>query len=240
MLAVSSLPLRDVYKDLDALYNAILATAFDEPGLAQPDRDEMELVLRTILCAQEPLTVATIATILKLDGEDLVYAALRPLLSIVQVSETSGLVTTLHASFSDFMFDEHRSGKSFCDRARHHGLLAQLCFDVMKTPDPPFNICKLESSFLFDKDVSNLEEKINTSLSTALFYACQHWGAHMRAAEASPKLVNELHAFLSVRLLLWTEVLNLKRCLQIGAGSLSLVQRWAKVRVWQMKPSMDL
>ncbi|ELU37287.1 hypothetical protein AG1IA_08683 [Rhizoctonia solani AG-1 IA] len=42
------------------------------------------------------------------------------------------MITTLHASFPDYMFDTARSTKFYCDEAKHSQLLAERCFEVMK------------------------------------------------------------------------------------------------------------
>jgi hypothetical protein len=232
MLAMSNSPSSKSHKDIDFLYATILAAAFDNDDLEDFDREEMELVLRTVLCAQEPLAAPVIAGLLKLDSEDSVHAALRSLLSVLNFSETTGIVTTLHASFPDYMFDRRRSERFHCDAQSHNGILAQLCFDMMKTPNPPFNICGLESSYLFDKDVPNLDEKVDNNISKELYYACRYWGTHFELSKTSEDLVCALYDFLSVRLLLWMEVLNLKQSIHAGAGILYRIQTWSQVCIW--------
>jgi hypothetical protein len=217
------------HRDIDALYTTILAAAFDNLELDDSDRDEMRLVLETVLCAREPLLVSVIAGVLKLDDEDSVRSALRPLLSVLHISEPTGLVTTLHGSFPDYMMDEQRSGKFYCDMQRCNARFAQLCFDTLKIPDPPFNICGLESSYMFDKDVPDLTERVNKAIPKELFYACRYWGAHLELAEASPLLIGELHDFLSVRFLFWMEILNLKQCIHTAPRLLLRIHAWSQV-----------
>jgi WD40 repeat protein len=229
MLAVSQSSANDINKGIDALYTAVLRAAWDDPGLSQFDKDEMEIVLRTVLCAQEPMTVAMLAGLLGLDSEGSVQAALRSLLSVLCIAGTNGLVTTLHASFPDYMLDEKRSVSFYCDKKLHNGLLAQKCFDTMKIPDPPFNICGLESSYIFDRDVPNLQKRVESAISKELLYACRYWGAHLELTEALQYLVDELIDFLSVRLLLWMEVMNLKQYMNLGARMLSRVHTWSQV-----------
>jgi hypothetical protein len=216
------------HKAIDELYSAILKAALDNEELQDQEREEMKVALYTAVCAQEPLTAIIIASLLNVD-ETSVHASLRPLLSVLHVSETSGLVTTLHASFPDYLFDEQRSEKYFCDRRQSNGHIAQQCFHTMRIPDPPFNICNLSSSYLFDKAIPDLDLRIEASISAVFFYACRYWGAHLELSEASQVLEAALYEFLSTRLLLWMEVLNLKQCLDMGARYLPLVQRWTQV-----------
>ncbi|KDN33909.1 hypothetical protein RSAG8_13001, partial [Rhizoctonia solani AG-8 WAC10335] len=68
-------------------------------------------------------------------------------------------VTTLHASFPDYLTDPKRSGNSdwHCDAAAHNHLLAERCFECIRDTKPQFNICQLESSFLNDEEVEGLD-----------------------------------------------------------------------------------
>ncbi|KAF8593878.1 WD40 repeat-like protein, partial [Ceratobasidium sp. AG-I] len=52
------------------------------------------------------------------------------------------------------------------------------------------------------------------------------WGSHLVLAERSPNLLDALYNFLSLRLLLWIEIMNLKRCISTGVGVLRRVQTW--------------
>lgn len=215
--------------DIDTLYSAILSAAFDVADLEDSEKEEMSLVLNTVLCAQEPLSVSAITGLLKLNSERLLRAALRPLLSVLHISDETGLVTTLHASFPDYVFDQRRSHIFHCDAKQHDTKLALLCFDMIKTPDPPFNICRLESSYVFDKDVPDLDKRVDKAISTELFYACLYWGDHLERSKISQNLIDELYGFLSVRLLIWMEILNLKRRIHTGSRFLYSIQTWCQV-----------
>ncbi|KAG9118646.1 hypothetical protein FRC07_006737, partial [Ceratobasidium sp. 392] len=68
-------------KDVDNLYTAILQAAFNEGALEESEKAEMREMLCHVVCAQEPLSVGTMADLLGLDDVDTVQAALRPLLS---------------------------------------------------------------------------------------------------------------------------------------------------------------
>lgn len=231
VLAGSNSRSQSSHKDIDGLYTTILAAAFDDQDQDTIDRQEMKLVLDTIICAQEPLEVRGIAGLLKLEDEGAVRSALRSLLSVLHFSESTGVVTTLHASFPDYMLNKDRSNKFHCDAQEHNQRLAQLCFDMMKTPDPPFNICSLDSSYLFDKDVPGLEEIIRKTISPELFYACQYWPTHLMLSNAPVNLAGEIYEFQSTRLLLWMEIMNLKQAIHAGAAALYRVYTFYQVGV---------
>lgn len=94
-------------KEIDALYSVVLASAFGKLDFNDSDHDRTRLVLRTVICAREPLTVNSIVGLLQLGDGGWAREALEPLWSVLYVSEsgTESLVTTLHASFPVYMLD---------------------------------------------------------------------------------------------------------------------------------------
>jgi hypothetical protein len=211
------------YKELDELYTSILAAAFD-PELEEEEMRVLEIVLWTAVSVKEPMTPETLASFLNLDKEN-VEIALDPLRSVLNVPEGGGLVSVLHASFPDYMVDQVRARNFYCDSNRHGEFLANRCFDVMKT-QLRFNICKLESSFVFDNDVVDLEERIKSFVSAALSYSCRYWGEHLREGGATKAVHRKLVDFLAYRLLFWMEVLNLEQHMASGGEILRQVRNW--------------
>ncbi|KAG9090348.1 hypothetical protein FS749_000620 [Ceratobasidium sp. UAMH 11750] len=217
-------------EDVDALYTTILKATFDDNGLEDSERAEIRVILHTIICAQEPLSLAVISGLLGLDGASSVRTALRPLSSVLNTSaiNDSEFVTTLHESFPNYLLNQRRSRQFFCDASQHNEEMALMCFNQIKAPNPPINICKLESSYVFDRDVPYLWKRINEAISAELFYACRYWNAHLELSSPSESLINALSEFLSVRLLLWMEVMNLMRHLHHGAKALDGISSWCE------------
>ncbi|KAG9122837.1 hypothetical protein FRC07_000607, partial [Ceratobasidium sp. 392] len=217
--------------DINELYRLILNQAINNPRLVTREKEEMVLVLRTVICAQEPMTAGTLSAILGLGGEISVNVAVNPLRSVLNIQQADEGISTLHKSFSDYLFDPNRASEFYCDAAKHNQFIAQQCFKLIKTPNPPFNICRLASSFLFDKNVPHLSKAIGQHISGGLLYACRYWGAHLELAEDSQHLLGDAYGILSKRLLLWMEVLNLTGYLEPGGVNLlSRVTEMIKVR----------
>jgi hypothetical protein len=219
------------HAEIDALYVAVLKSALDDEELEDEDVEEVRLVLQTVLCVQEPVSVEVIAVLAGLDDSERALSALQPLRSVLHLSESSGLVATLHASFPDFMFDKERSGAFYCDVAEHSQLLSRQCFKTMKER-LRFNICGLESSFMPDRRVNGLKERIDKEISPALSYICQYWGDHLQLSTTSDELKTMLSQFLSIRLLFWMEVMNLKGVMGVGAEVLLKAKLWLQVSVY--------
>ncbi|KAG9077045.1 hypothetical protein FRC06_009127, partial [Ceratobasidium sp. 370] len=184
------------------------------------------LVLRTALCTREPVTLNTVAGLLKLDFDHLAHTVLHPLLPVLHVSNAGEMEIAMYDSFASYLLDPQRSGKFCCDIQRDNALLAQLCFAAVGAANPSFNVCNLGSSYLLDREVAGVDERANESISEAMWYASRHWATHLKLAGPSEELLTCLQNFLSRRLLLWMEVMNLKHHISGAVELLRGVHTW--------------
>ncbi|KAG8733014.1 hypothetical protein FRC11_009288 [Ceratobasidium sp. 423] len=210
---------------IDALYTAVLKSALSEYEMGVGETEDMWAVLRTVLSSQEPISIETVATLAGIDDQKRVEYALHPLRSVLHQSEETGLVSTLHASFPDFMFSSERSGSYHCDVVEHSRLLAQRCFLVMKER-LRFNICDLMTSFLPDVKVEDLKVRVEKKISPTLAYACRYWASHLASAPRSDILEIMLDEFLSRNFLFWMEVLSLRQELTMGVETFLKAKQW--------------
>ncbi|CAE6447215.1 unnamed protein product [Rhizoctonia solani] len=187
------------HAEIDALYKAILESALQEANMEEHEADDVNTVLQTVLFAQEPIGIETISVLGGLDDPERVLYALQPSRSVIHQSEETGLVSTLHASFPDFLLSSKRSGAFFCDVVQYSQPLAQRCFSAMKS-QLRFNICILDSSFLSDDEVEDIESRIKLKITPTLAY----------------------------RLLFWMEVLNLLKMINTGIDILHKTNTWIK------------
>ncbi|KAF8671524.1 WD40 repeat-like protein [Rhizoctonia solani] len=220
-------------EDIDGLYTVILKAAFDDTKLEEEELNDMSLVLNTVICAKQPLTINALAGILKLEDVGQAHAALRPLWSVLHIVQSTMIVTTLHASFPDYLLDSTRSGgwKWHCNPIIHNHILARRCFEYIRDSEPQFNICELESSCLIDEEVPDLDVRIQEAIPIELYYACRYWPDHTESSQShsASALVPLLEQFMERNLLLWMEVLNLKRGMDVGPGQLVVAKQWSIV-----------
>ncbi|KAG8740895.1 hypothetical protein FRC10_003783 [Ceratobasidium sp. 414] len=214
------------YNSIDTLYSTILSAAISRNELEPSDVETMKRVLYTVICAKEPMVIETLAGVLDIPV-DVVLRVVDPLKSVLHVSERGRPVSTLHASFPDYMLNRERSKEYFCNTSTHHQLLALRCFDVMKKL-LRFNICNLESSYVLDADVPDLPARIDDAVPLHLLYACCHWADHLCGAGTEEGLIASSGDFLSNRVLFWLEVLNLKKCVRAGILMLAEVRKWSQ------------
>ncbi|CAE6422900.1 unnamed protein product, partial [Rhizoctonia solani] len=214
-----------VTEEIDQLYTTILEASLGDE-LGEAERDNMRQVLFTVICAREPLTVTGISNLLGINDVNRVRDALQPLWSVLDVLEANDSVTTIHASFLDFMFDSTRSRGYHCDSGDHNYKLAGWCLKRIKETQPQFNICGLESSYLPDRKAPEIKERASRAISLELLYACRYWADHVDAGKCAPVLAESLQDFLSTRLLLWMEVLNLTKQMKTGTECMTLMVKW--------------
>lgn len=140
----------------------------------------------------------------------------------------------LRPSFYDFLTDHSRSHDFFADVSLIQTDLAFASLGVMEC-GLRFNICALESSYLSNSAVSDLQERVEKYIPAELSYSCRSWGTHVQAASFVPTLVEKVKAFFSgERLLFWLEALALMKDLDGSAASLSSISDWLKDHVEYM------
>lgn len=223
ILSVSGEDDNNPYKDIDNLYTIILKAAISDPELSGWEREDIQQVLNTTICAREPLTIAALSGLLGLHDVGRVHAALRPLWSVLHVVEASGLVTTLHVSFPDYMFDSSRSKEFYCDLVAHNHTLAYCCFDFIRRARPHLDTSMLDRTFI------DLNATIRDAISSGLSYACRYWATHLQHVRRSPDIIERLEIFLSELLLLWMKVMDIEKRGHDRQEMLWQTERWCIV-----------
>ncbi|KAF8695737.1 WD40 repeat-like protein, partial [Rhizoctonia solani] len=215
---------------IDELYKTILDTAFNRSRASQGNKRRMRMVLETAVCAIEPMTKIAMAKILNLDGDTQVDRLLLPFRSVLNVAQKTGLVTTLHASFPDFMLSQDRSGQYHCRSRSRHATIAEACLRLIDGAEPKFNICALPSSFLLDDQVKDLAHRVTQSISPGLVYACRYWTTHLSLGEHTSSITGLVDCFFQSRLLLWMEVMNLTKNIRYATSIIQSAEKWCTER----------
>ncbi|KAG8704636.1 hypothetical protein FRC08_002124, partial [Ceratobasidium sp. 394] len=207
--------------DIDDLYTtAIKASVRDDSA------DNMEYMLKclgavVVTATRAPLSAANLAMLLQRQvAPGVVERVLGSLSSVLYVDAKLGNVVRIsHPSFMDYITTPSRSQSLYVDLKQHNTLLARCCFQVMAS-NLRFNICGLESSAVFNRDVPDLDTRVRDTIRPHLSYSCLYWSNH--AAEAgSDTLDDPLRSFLSgPKLMYWLEVLSLLRKLGVAPACL--------------------
>ena len=194
---------------LDSMYKLTLQTVFP---LGQDKRsirlDRFRSVMEQILGTVEPLPFASLSSmrhhfidegLRRID----INVILKPMGALPSgTTDSSVVIRPLHASFSDFLTDENRSGEFFIDLSHIHKELAGASLGVMQQ-GLQFNICQLSTSYLPNSEVSDLGERIKKYISLELSYACRFWTDHLQHAQFDLALAETIQAFFNHEQLLF-------------------------------------
>ena len=210
---------------LDTLYSQILDEAFRDFSPNEKGWEVRLSILHTFLCTAEWTSTSVVADLLfTSDYTDVAEKLLSDLHAVLY--RQHGRVLAYHKSFSDFIFNQDRSGDFWCNQAMHHRLLADACFKSMKD-GLRFNIANIASSFVFDVDPM-LANAVKENILPVLEYSCQHWSYHVSAAASiiPDGLHNSISEFLELRALFWIEAMNLLGLRGLCSSMLQTVHDW--------------
>ena len=142
------------------------------------------------------------------DSVDVAVKCLGSLMTNVTSSDRTLPIVPLHTSFRDFLTDEASSG-SFCiNLGKAHEQLAYSCLNLM-VEKLRFNICQLESSYLPNVEVPDLQSRTDSHIPSALNYACRFWGDHLELIPFNHEVFIKLRSVFDEKFLYWLEVLSL-------------------------------
>ena len=211
---------------LDTLYSQILDEAFHDFSPNEKGWEVRLSILHTFLCTAERTSTSVVVDLLfTSDYNDVADKLLLDLHAVLY--RKHGRVLAYHKSFSDFIFDQNRSGKFWCNQGMHHRLLADACFRCMKG-ELRFNIASIPSSFVLDIDNPMLADAVEENILPVLKYSCRHWSYHVSAAASiiPDGLHDSISEFLKLPALFWIEAMNLLHLRSVCGSMLQTVHDW--------------
>jgi hypothetical protein len=204
---------------LDKLYLQIVEEALNPNDLEEDLFQNRLDILHTFLSTIERTSPSVVAQLLS-DGDtptnriqdalddSVVNYVLEGLHAVLYVQD--GRVMWFHKSFPDFVFNQGRSGKFYCNQGDRHQFLAERCFEIM-LQHLRFNIADIPTSFIFDRHNPTLEASVEGNIGLVLRYTCRSWSHHLREAPVAglAQVFQHLHSFLRLPVLFWIETMNL-------------------------------
>ncbi|KAG6330178.1 hypothetical protein ID866_8911 [Astraeus odoratus] len=135
-------------------------------------------------------------------------------------------VRPLHSSFYDFLTDASRNGYFYVDKMQTHLDLALASIRVMRK-ELQFNVCGLESSYIRNSEVKDLDQRVMKFVSPHLSYACRYWSHHVQETVFNDVLVEELKTiFQTEYILFWMEVLSVLKSLNTVYTAMPTLMEW--------------
>ena len=216
---------RGVGMNLDMLYATVLENCINW------EDDEMKgtfsSVFSLILFGKTPLSDVDIDEILCYE-KGTTSGILKGLRSLV-VFMPGQPIWVHHTSLCDYLTSTRCDESWYIDSDVWKNNIASRCFRLMKE-QLHFNICDLETSFKFNRDVPDFGKRVNKRIHPGLLYACRYWASHLRDVPYSDELLSELDGFAYEQLLYWLEALSLtgslSECLR---PVLESAIRWVKL-----------
>jgi NACHT domain len=216
---------------LDRLYEDVLE------GYFKPH--EAQVIFRSVMgqlfAAIEPLSLHSLIALRRHapidDREDSrpVIEMLRhlgSLLSNVASSDRTRPIVPLHTSFRDFLVNR-KSNEFYVDLGDSHRELAHSCLGLMVN-SLKFNICELESSYLANSDIPDLESRISKHIPPGLSYACVFWEDHLERVAFEQDFFVKLRSLFEIKFLFWLEVLSVKSKVSVASPALSSLKTWLR------------
>ncbi|KAG6327627.1 hypothetical protein ID866_11462, partial [Astraeus odoratus] len=221
---------------LDGMYHAILENVVGKRPIALK---RFRSVMQQVLSLLEPLTMQALNAMRNVFPDkkdhyevDIILGFMGSLLSGVANQSTTVLVRPLHASFYEFLTDASRSGSYYVAGVDMHRNLAHASLQILQR-DLCFNICNLESSYLCNCEVTDMEKRIKTNILLHLSYSCQSWMKHLECTPFGTDLALQVKSILgSERILFWLEVLSLLDALGSVAAGLASTARWLQEKAF--------
>ncbi|KAF8217372.1 hypothetical protein K438DRAFT_1557258 [Mycena galopus ATCC 62051] len=215
-----------VSDNLDELYTAAIGNSANWTDTAFAEAAHG--VLGAVVLSQVPLTDQAIDKLLRFEPGT-AAEVLKHLLCVIKWSHGQSALV-LHASFSDYLIDEHRSGGHvwFVNPKTLSRSLSLSCMHILQS-QLQFNICKLEDSHILNSDVPDLSDRINTHIQTELKYAALFWAYHLLNSSIDDEIISHLKAFMTTQFLHWLEVLSLLNEVPVAAESLEGAENYLGV-----------
>ena len=209
--------------NLNGLYTAILKDAFEWDGEV---KEAFVGVFSFILFGKTPLSVQVINGILGINTASDVLRFLRSLV----VFEPDNPISIRHASFYDYLVSckEH---PWYIDAEVQKLYITTKCLEQMEK-SLRHNICKIPPTYVLNRDVPDLDERVAQYIPPSLKYICCNWAHHLRDVPYSKELCSQLQSFAHNQLLFWFEVLSLTNTFDNNVGpALQYAIDWVGVSV---------
>jgi hypothetical protein len=217
---------------LDELYKEVLKGYVKD----EEARDLFRSVVGQLITSIEPLTIRSLISLQQHAPYDEdrdaavtgILSRLGSLLSNVNSCDKNLPIIPLHTSFRDFLTNKDKSGDFYVGVRDAHHQLAHSCLNLLLDPldGLKFNICKLETSYLANDDVEDLDSRVEQLIPPALFYACRFWDDHLKHTDFKTDLFQKVESLFKEKYLFWLEAFSLTRNMRLAPSAFATVNMW--------------
>ncbi|KAI5118311.1 hypothetical protein M0805_006479 [Coniferiporia weirii] len=225
---LSSLPAEDSEAELDQVYTTVIQ------GVSVGEQNTE--IVRTILCLiactsrNRPLSETALLQLLlntELYIEQDAFRKTIDSLQAVMYRDTTkdNAIHVCHPSFLDFISTGLRSQVYWTEPAIIESFLARRCLEIMHS-QLRFNICNLESSFMLNDDLPEIQNLVSECIPEHLQYSCLYWMSHFALSNLNilhQQVQDLLKGLLcGLKALYWLECLSILKSLKMGIDILTV------------------
>jgi hypothetical protein len=201
-------------RKLDEIYTTVLTNSvrgeYDEEETLRL-RKLFRQIVGPIAISQEPLSIYSLARLLKRDIESL-KQTLSKLYSVLYIPETeSSPIRLLHPSFRDFLLNPTRclDLQFYIDeKVVHHDMYGN-CLQIL-SEELRRDICNLQRPGASVTELSRSD--LNNYIQPYMQYACRFWVYHCKRSNIDVDGSSNVEKFLQVHFLHWLEALGWIGC----------------------------
>ena len=124
--------------------------------------------------------------------------------------------------------NQDKSG-DFCVYPRDgYDQLSHSCLNLLLDPVDglKFNICELETSYLANDDVENINTRVDEHIPPALLYACRFWDNHLKQTDFKTDLFRRVETLFKAKFLFWLEALSLTKNIGLAPSAFAALNMW--------------
>jgi hypothetical protein len=207
-----------------SLYSWILNTSFPDPS--EDFLQSFYSLVGGIILTKAPLTTTSVLHLFSIKGSILEYICN----GLQSVMDSQDILRINHQSFVDFLLDPNKCPPKFIiERKRESRNLTFACLNTMGN-NLRFNICDLDTSYLRNAEVADLESRVEGLISPHLSYSCRFWASYLLETAFDDEIFTLLQKFMLSQFLFWLEVLSVTKLVNIASGMLRILADWIRVR----------
>ncbi|KAI5121551.1 hypothetical protein M0805_002608 [Coniferiporia weirii] len=221
---------------LDQIYMTVIQNVH---GKSKENAQIIKMVLGLVACMAKnrPLSEDALVCFLSTENEifelDVLKTVIDNLQAVLYRDTSKGqAICACHPSFLDFISDHERSKEYWTDPVPLNTAMSARCLEIMLS-ELKFNICGLESSYVPNDNVPDIQERISRCMSQQFQYSSLYWMNHV----VNSSLDTDQHfkedylekLLCQPRALYWLECLSLIKELNSAIDILTLCDKYFKL-----------
>jgi GTPase SAR1 family protein len=234
---------QSAYRQLDGLYQSVLANALAGAAVQPEDESEitgrLQMMLGTVVLVLQRLPPSTIAGLLDWSVHETELALAR--LTAVFIIHEDEPVRIFHPSFPDFLLDSSRctNPRLQVNAQTHHAVLTRLCLSVMNSLLHKDILDTGLDPLINNGQLHDLASRIEQFMPSYLRYAVCFWMNHLVQSALDDELQKALDEFCLAHLFHWLECLSILSKLESALSDLPTVMKFLPVCPFHSKYQSD-